>query len=158
MRHVVGVADYKVSSVKTDIIVTHALGSCLGIAAHDPVAGVGGLFHVMLPASSVNPEKAKANPFMFVDAGLPEFFKKFYASRGEKSRMVVKVAGGAAMKGGKDFFAIGKRNYVTTRKLFWKNGIMIKGEDVGGSISRTMYLDISTGRVWITNSGQEKDL
>lgn len=158
MKHVVGVADFKVARKPGDIIVTHALGSCLGIAAHDPVASVGGLFHVMLPTGNVNPEKAKANPYMFVDAGLPMFFKELYAAGAEKGNLVVKVAGGAQIRDNNDFFAIGKRNYVTMRKLFWKNGIMIAGEDVGGNMARTMYLDVDTGRVWLANKGEEKDL
>ena len=160
MKHVVGVADYKISGTRGDDIVTHGLGSCLGITAHDPGANVGGLFHVMLPASSVNPEKAKSSPMMFVDTGLPLFFKELYAAGANKGRLVVKVAGGAQMRdnGKGDFFAIGKRNYVTMRKLFWKNGIMISAEDVGGNISRTMYLEIDTGRVRLVIGGQEKEL
>ncbi len=140
------------------MLVTHALGSCLGIAAYDPEVPVGGILHVMLPTSSVNPEKAKANPYMFVDVGVPQLFKQLYAMGAEKRRIVVKVAGGANISGGSDFFAIGKRNFVILRKLFWKNGIMISGQDVAGSISRTMYLDISTGRTWLQSSGREWEL
>ena len=159
MRHIVGVADMKVSSSQGDIIVTHALGSCLGIAVHDPVSCVGGLFHVMLPSSSVNPEKATTNPFMFVDKGTPKFFKELYAAGAEKKRMKIKVAGGAALgTDGDDFFAIGKRNFVMLRKLFWKNGIVISGDDTGGSISRTMYLDVTTGRTLLTSGGREWEI
>ena len=75
-RHVVGVAEMKVSNQPNDVLVTHALGSCLGIAVHDSVARVGGIFHVMLPTASVNPGKANENPFMFVDTGTPLFFKQ----------------------------------------------------------------------------------
>ncbi len=56
MRHVVGVADMKLARDRSDQVVTHALGSCLGISLYDPQAGVGGILHVMLPAASVNPE------------------------------------------------------------------------------------------------------
>lgn len=158
MKHVVGVADHKISQGPDDVIITHALGSCLGITAYDPASKVGGLFHVMLPNASVNPEKAAANPDMFVDSGLPKFFKELYSAGAQKPRLIVKVAGGAQIQDKKDFFAIGKRNYVTMRKLFWKNGIMIKGEDVGGNISRTMHLEIATGKVTISTGGQEKEL
>jgi len=60
--HVVGVADMKLSQNPGDVIVTHALGSCIGIAIHDPVACVAGILHFMLPLSDVNPEKAATNP------------------------------------------------------------------------------------------------
>ncbi len=158
MRHVVGVADIKIARGADDVVVTHALGSCLGISIHDPVANVGGIFHVMLPNASVSPEKAEKNPFMFVDTGTPIFFKEAYAAGAVKERLVVKVAGGAALGTGEDFFAIGKRNFIVLRKLFWKNGIMIAGQDVGGNISRTMHLEIGSGRTWLQSNGREWDL
>ena len=42
MKHVVVVGDMKLGR-SGDTIVTHALGSCLGLMVHDPVAQVGGL-------------------------------------------------------------------------------------------------------------------
>ena len=69
MKYIVGVADMKISAEKDDLIVTHALGSCLGITIYDPVACVGGMLHVMLPLSTIDPNKAAANPYMFVDTG-----------------------------------------------------------------------------------------
>ena len=60
-----------VSKEVGDEIITYALGSCLGITAYDPVAKVGGLLHVMLPLSSIDPGKASQRPYMFVDTGLP---------------------------------------------------------------------------------------
>ncbi len=158
MRHVVGVADMKIVRDRHDVVVTHALGSCLGISIYDPGACVGGIFHVMLPAASVNPDKAQTQPYMFVDTGTPLFFREAYAAGAVKGRLVVKVAGGAALVGADDFFAIGKRNFVALRKLFWQNGILIAGEDVGGNISRTMYLEMATGRTWLQSSGKEWDL
>jgi len=158
VKHVVGVADMKVVRGAGEMIVTHALGSCLGIAIHDPVAQVGGILHVMLPNASVSPEKAEKNPFMFVDSGTPEFFKAAYAAGAVKERLTVKVAGGASLGNGEDFFAIGKRNMVVLRKLFWKNGILIAAQDVGGHSSRTMHLDVGTGRVWLQSAGREWDL
>lgn len=149
----------KLSSGKGDILVTHALGSCLGITVHDPEACVGGLLHVMLPNSEIDHEKAAENPYMFMDTGVPRLFKECYKLGAKREKLIVKVAGGASFQNdSQDFFAIGKRNYIVLRKLLWKNGFMIKSEDVGGSISRTLYLDISTGRTWIKSMGREWEL
>ena len=159
MKHIVGVADMKVASGEGDVIVTHALGSCLGIAVHDPVSHVGALLHVMLPQASVNPDKARVNPYMFVDAGLPQFFRKIYDAGGVKGRLVVRVAGGANVQNREDDrFAIGKRNYIMLKKMLWQNGIMIRGEDVGGSVARTMYLDVDSGRAWLHINGEDHEL
>lgn len=159
MRHIVGVGDMRVSGNPADVIVTHALGSCLGIVVHDPVARVGGLLHVMLPLSTINPEKARANPYMFVDTGVPELFRQAYAAGASKTRLIVKAAGGAnTQESITDRFEIGKRNYVILKKILWKNGILMDAEDVGGHEPRTMYLDVGTGQVRLTVGGEVRQL
>lgn len=160
MIHTVGVSDMKVSGTKGDLIVTHALGSCLGIAVHDPVASVGGLLHVMLPLSTIDPAKADRNPFMFVDTGFPRLLIECFKAGAQRQRLEIRVAGGAnsQQKGENDFFQIGKRNFIILRKLLWKDGLLLKSYDVGGSNSRTMCLEIGTGRVTIRGGGQMKIL
>jgi chemotaxis protein CheD len=160
VKHVVGVADMRIASGGDDVIITHALGSCLGITIHDPVSHVGGILHVMLPTASIDPDRATANPFMFVDSGVPQFFREAYAAGAVKNRLIVKVAGGASVgtANGEDRFAIGRRNYITLKKLFWQNGVLITAEDVGGHAPRTMSLEIGEGRVRIASGGEDREL
>ena len=93
MKHVIGVADMKISVEGEDLLVTHALGSCLGLVVFDPVARVAGMLHAMLPVSKLNPEKAAKNPHMFVDTGVPALFNAFHAAGGQKKRAIIKAAG-----------------------------------------------------------------
>ena len=160
MRHTVGVSDMKVSAKRGDLIITHALGSCLGVAVHDPVACVGGLLHVMLPLSAIDPEKANRNPFMFVDTGFPKLLIECFKTGAQKQRLEISVAGGANSHdgGGNDVFQIGRRNVIILRQLLWKNGLLVTCYDVGGSNSRTMSLEIGTGKVMIRSGGQMKNL
>jgi len=153
VKYVVGVAEMAIASAPGDVLVTHALGSCLGVAVYDAVARVGGLLHVMMPLSNLNPAKAKSNPFMFVDTGVPAFMTALFASGVDRRRMVVKVAGGANVHDGDDRFAIGKRNYTVLKKLLWKNNVLIEAEDTGGSHPRTMSLAIDTGAVTLSTAG-----
>ena len=51
---VVGVGDCRVSNDAESLLVTYALGSCIAVTVHDPVAAVGGLLHFMLPESSLD--------------------------------------------------------------------------------------------------------
>lgn len=151
-----GMADMHVSADPDVLLVTYALGSCLGLVVHDPVAGVGGMLHAMLPDSSIDPAKAQDNPFMFVDTGVPLLFRAAYAAGARKERMVVKVAGGAATGvTGDDRFQIGKRNMVRLRELFWKNGVLLAAQDVGGSHSRTLSLALDTGETRVRANGSE---
>jgi len=158
MKHIVGVSDMKLSSTPGDIIVTHALGSCIGVAIHDERNGVGGLLHYMLPLSKVDKKKAERNPFMFGDTGIPLLFTEAYKLGAQKSNIRVVIAGGAQVFKEKDFFDVGNRNIVIARKMFWRNHVMIATEHVGGHIPRTMYLEVGSGATWFVSHGERVDL
>lgn len=99
----------KVSNNQEDVLITYALGSCIGVAVYDPLVRVGGLLHFMLPDSNLDVDKAKANPAMFADTGIPLLFKSCYRLGAEKHRMVVKVAGGASILDDTNFSASDRR-------------------------------------------------
>jgi chemotaxis protein CheD len=141
-----------------DLLVTHALGSCLGLMVFDPVAKVGGLLHAMLPLSSINLEKAKGNPAMFVDTGVPLLFKTLYEMGAVKDRLMVKAAGCGNPMGKNEIFKIGERNYTVLKKLLWKNNILLKAENVGGTASRTIHFEVESGTVWLSCKGTKEPL
>jgi len=151
------VGDMKIG-VDGDMVVTHALGSCLGLVVFDPAVKVGGLLHAMLPLSSINPEKARANPAMFVDTGVPLLFNALYEKGAVKSRLVVKAAGCGNPMGKNEVFKIGERNYTVLKKLLWKNNILLEAEDVGGMVSRTIHFDVSSGQVVLSSGGVKQPL
>ena len=151
----VGVGDLKISNDPEDVLITHALGSCIGVAVYDPEVNVGGLLHYMLPDSNVDPEKSKRSPFMFADTGIPYLFKSCYKLGAKKSRMLVKVAGGSQIMDDAGVFNIGKRNYTALRKIFWRNNVKIDVEAVGGKVNRTIRLAIKSGEVMIKVSGEK---
>lgn len=158
MSQVVDIADLAVTNDHRESLITYSLGSCIGVVIWDPEVRVGGMIHYMLPESSLAPEKAKANPAMFGDTGIPALFRKAYELGAAKKRLVVKAAGGSQLLDDNGTFNIGKRNHVLMRKIFWKNGVLISAEDVGGSISRTLKLDVGTGRVTVRTRGKESEL
>jgi chemotaxis protein CheD len=155
---IVGIGDMKVARGENMVITTHSLGSCVGIAIFDPGQSVGGILHFQLPLSTSNPQKALEKPFMFADTGIPAMFKAAYDLGAEKKRLIVKVAGGASVMEDHNVFNIGERNCIIMKKLFWKNGIMITAEDLGGDSWRTMRLEHETGRLLIKNSHGEYEL
>lgn len=158
MQFTVGISDYRVSSDPSDVIVTYSLGSCVGLTLYDPVARVGGMIHCMLPLSSIDPEKAKANPCMFTDLGVPFLIQRVFELGAQKERVIVKVAGAASLLDEKGVFKIGERNNVVLRKVLWKNNMLITASDVGGTAARTVYLHIEDGRTIIKSRGTEYDL
>jgi len=144
----------KISDDPEAILVTHSLGSCIGLTVYDPQAGVGGMLHYMLPESTT-PDRAKSKPFMFANTGIPLLFKSCYKLGAAKGQMVVKVAGGSQVLDASEQFMIGKRNYAALRKILFRNNVLINAEHIGGSVSRTMRLSIATGEVFVKVSGQK---
>ncbi len=154
----VDIADAQVSDDPETVLVTYALGSCIAVMLYDPARRVGGMIHYMLPLSETSPEKARDRPAMFADTGIPMLFEAMYSHGCDKKSLVVKVTGGGALYDDKGMFNIGQRNYTVLRKLFWKNGVIIAAEDVGGSKSRTARLHIDTGKVTVRSQGEEVEL
>ena len=152
---IVGISDIKISNNTGDVVITYALGSCIGIAVYDPIAKVGGLLHYMLPDSNLDAKKAKDNPAMFADTGIPSLFKACYSLGAEKKRMIVKVAGGASILDDTNFFRIGQKNIMAMRKIFWKNNVMVTAEDTGANHNRTVRLEMATGKTLVKTSGGE---
>lgn len=154
MKIIVGISDMKISNNPKDTLITYSLGSCIGVVIWDPAVKVGGLLHYMLPESKLDRARAQQNPYMFADTGIPALFKDSYELGAVKSRLIVRVVGGSQLLDPTGLFSIGKRNYLIMRKLFEKNKINVSKEDIGGSVNRTVRLDIGTGRVLLKVSGK----
>jgi chemotaxis protein CheD len=158
-RVIVDVGDMKVVKSDRGQIITHALGSCIGVAIYDPVAKVGGMLHYVLPDSRTNPAKAEANPCMFADTGIPHLFREAYKLGAEKSRLIVKLAGGGNVLDRSNYFNIGKKNYLAARKILYRNGVLIKGEFVGGTSGKTLRLQLDSGDVSVRMpDGEERSV
>lgn len=156
--HVVGISDFYVSGDADDILITYSLGSCIGVVMYDPVAKVGGMIHYMLPLSKISPDKAKTKPAMFADTGITLLLNKVFRMGADKKRLIVKAAGGSELLDQNKIFNIGERNYLILRKIMWKNNILIKSADVGKNASRTMKLEMATGRVTVKTANREAEL
>ena len=158
MLRVVGISEMAVSTDVHEVIVTYALGSCLGISMFDPQANVGGLIHCMLPLSKNDPDKARVKPCMYTDTGVVTLLQTMMDKGADKKRLIVKVAGGASPLDKCGRFKIGERNLTVLRKVLWKNDLLLRGEDVGGTVPRTMTLYMSAGQTTIKVNGTENKL
>ena len=158
MQVTVGISEMRVSNDPSDVLITYSLGSCIGIAFYDEAVRVGALIHFMLPLSRIDPSRAEQSPCMFADTGIPVALTAMFKLGAEKRRIVAKVAGAARLLDDNNTFRIGERNQVVMRKLLWKNNILIAAEETGGSIARTMILEVATGRTLIKSKGQQHEL
>jgi chemotaxis protein CheD len=150
---VVSVSDLRTSADPADTLVTYSLGSCIGVAAYDPVAHIGALLHFQLPSASLDAGRAVKNPLMFADSGVQCLLEQVAALGGQKKRLRIKLAGAAQMLNDNNLFNIGRRNHAAVRKVLWQHGLFIDGEDIGGTTPRNVYLTIADGTVTIKAQG-----
>jgi chemotaxis protein CheD len=95
---------------------------------------------------------------MFMDTGIPSLFRSAYELKAEKYRVQICVAGGAQVMDSSGFFSIGKRNYETLKTILTEHSLQIRSEQVGGMVSRSMYLNLATGEVRLKISGRGEDV
>ena len=158
-RVVVGIAAIGVSGDPDETLVTHALGSCLGVVLFDPVARVAGLLHAMLPAATLVAPQSRPNPAMFVETGVPHLIERCAAAGADPRRLIVKAGGGARMgSSAVDYFKVGDRNMTALRLALWKCGLLLRARDVGGTMSRTLSVRVGDGAVTITGEGGARRL
>lgn len=153
----IGVGEGYSSAQGDFMLVTFALGSCVGLTLWDPAVRVGGLVHSQLPVSYQNAQRAAENPYLFTDTAVAELLRAVYALGGKRQRIVAKLVGGAERTENSSF-RVGQRNVAVARRVLWKNDIVVAAEDVGGDHPRTVYLDMADGRTIVKALGASQEL
>lgn len=139
----VGVGELAVARAP-DVLVTSALGSCIGVALWDAFTQSGGLAHVMLP-DLLEGGRGDADD-RYASIAIPRMVRMLSESGAPSFRLVAKIAGGASMFGADSAVAnVGERNLAAVRKHLEAAGVEVVAEDVGGSHARTVELRLDSG-------------
>jgi chemotaxis protein CheD len=126
------------------VLVTQALGSCVGLTLWDPIRRAGGMAHIMLP--TLADTAAQGLRYRFATSAVPALVDMLADSGSPKRRLVAKLAGGAAMFGvDAGSSSIGARNIAQTKLELQELGIPLRSEDTGGGHARTIELHLDTG-------------
>lgn len=143
---IVGISEYKLSESPA-VLVTYALGSCVGICLYDPILKIGGLAHIMLPDSNMFTSR-EINRMKFADTAVQDLVNELNSRGSVTRRLTAKIAGGAQMfetEPGNPLGAIGARNVISVKSVLSRRGIPIVAESTGSNYGRTLYFDLSTG-------------
>ena len=122
-----------------DMVINTILGSCISVCLWDPVAGVGGMNHLLLPS-------------MIGDGGLSagavdldQLINKMMPLGAERPRLRAKLFGGSSMLRGRT--DIGQQNATFGRTYLANERIPCDVENVGGEKARRIRFWPATGRV-----------
>ncbi|MEQ1566510.1 MAG: chemotaxis protein CheD [Myxococcota bacterium] len=143
------IGDLQVGRPPARSVVTHALGSCIGVFAWDPETEVGGCLHFMLPKNEGSTDLDK-----YADTGLPRLLTAVAPDKAACRRLRIVACGGAQMNSDGALFRIGQRNIAALRQFMWHFGLVLSAHDLGGTLPRTARLDLKTGKVSVDSGSR----
>ena len=149
----IGIADMKMAQ-REGMLITYALGSCIGICLYDQRIKLGALVHIMLP---LNMEPGRKNTMKYADTGIRETLKMMESKGASRSRITAKIAGGAKMfeVSGGSLGNIGQRNIESVHTILKRENIRLVAENIGGTVARTLLFDVGSGQGCIRSYGQK---
>lgn len=166
----VGLGELYITNKPELTLAAFALGSCIALCAHDPVAKVGGLAHIVLPAL---PLSLKSNgeipPGKYADKALPEMIVRLERLGASRERFIFKLVGGAAVLSGAGILSgpsgpipsrldIGRRNVQGVINALFQAGFFPVAADFGGQAGRTVFFWPTNGKMRVrTLRGEERD-
>lgn len=144
---VVGISDMNVAS-RPGVLITYALGSCVGICLYDKLTGISGLSHVLLPESSMCPNDR--NVMKFADTAVQALIERMERAGASRMRLTAKIAGGARLFGGiSGTIQIGERNIAAVKAQLTRFRIPLLAEDTGLDYGRTVEFHAADGVVHV---------
>ncbi|RFC65373.1 chemotaxis protein CheD [Fulvimarina endophytica] len=125
-----------------DVVIATMLGSCVAACIRDPIAGVGGVNHFLLPGSDSGAQRGRAESYgvYLMELLINGILKK----GGDRRRMEAKLFGGARTIN--SLQDIGGRNADFARNFLQNESIRCVAEDLGGTRGRCIQYWPMSGR------------
>lgn len=151
----IGISDLNAAQ-SPDLLITYALGSCIGICLYDANSRVAGLSHIMLPSAAQTPNAA-GQPMKFADTAVEILIRKMEDMGARRALLKAKIAGGAQMFAGTGNSAItniGLRNTQAVKMELLRQRIPIIAEDTGKNFGRTLLFNAENGSMTIKSASK----
>ena len=154
----VNFSEMKISNNPVETLVAFSIGAGIGMSVHDPVGGLGGILNFILPDSSKgNGNNPSKSPFMFADTGIAALLKSLFEQGAKVENLKVVIAGAAHIMDQSGVFNIGQKNLEALKTNLGDHDVKIYHEAVGGIKSRTISLEIGSGRSIIKTLGEGEE-
>lgn len=129
-----------------DIMLVTLLGSCVSACLRDPLAGVGGMNHFMLPESEMGAETVSAR---YGSYAMEVLINELLKRGAVRTRLEAKVFGGGNVLKGFTSMNVGARNIEFARAYLRAERLPIVGEDLGDNCPRKIHFFPASGRVLV---------
>lgn len=137
----------KLFASATPCTITTVLGSCVSVCLFDPVTGVGGANHYLLPQGNGSGRDA----LRFGATAIEALLESTLRLGARRPTLIAKLFGGAnvlqAMQHRPSH--LGTANVEVARAVLSAQGIPVRAEDVGGTRGRKLHFVVSDGTAWV---------
>jgi chemotaxis protein CheD len=127
------------------MIVYTVLGSCISACIRDPVAGVGGMNHFMLPEPREKAHDSWGESTRYGSYAMESLINEILKRGGLKSRLEIKLFGASKIYDGQ--MDVGARNAEWVLNYAKTEGLSVVGRDLGDVYPRKIYYFTGSGRV-----------
>ena len=138
------------TSANPNEIITTVLGSCIAVCVRDPDIRFGGMNHFLLPNAAKGQSILPSRELRYGSYSIERLVNAILAHGGRRSRLEIKVFGGANLTQGSQ--AIGSENISFVEKYFEREGLVVAASDLGGNLPRRVRYYPVTGRAQVAQS------
>ena len=143
-----------VSGIKTGLISTTPLGSCVAVIAYEKNVKIGGIAHIMLPGKSPNENKLEENKY--AENAIENLLVELKLKGASKSKTEICLVGGANVLK-RDNDTIADNLIFSIFEIVKQKKLTIKKTSLGGYERRTAKLNLDTGTVTYTIGDKKEE-
>jgi len=136
--------EFYVTAKQDEVLVT-VLGSCVTACIRDPLAGVGGMNHFMLPQDGSGGWGDDLRSARFGNFAMEKLLNELIKAGSSRERMEIKVFGGGNVTDTSN--AIGSDNADFVLRYLAAEGLRCAAQDLGGTQLRRIHYYPASGRV-----------
>jgi chemotaxis protein CheD len=130
--------EFAVTMSKDDMLAT-IVGSCVTACVRDPVLGVGGMNHFMLPGD-------EAPALRYGHFAMQRLLSALFGMGAKRERLEIRLFGGASLL--KSPTSLGDENIRFIKNYLQEEGLQETAADLGGVYPRRIHYVPATGRVF----------
>ncbi len=139
--------EYYVSA--RQLLMVTVLGSCVGACIRDPVSGIGGINHFMLPDDRRDEDSRFGRSMRYGDYAMEILINQLLKLGARRSNLEAKVFGGGNVLPGFKNHVVGERNARFVIDYLAIEEIPVIAKDLLGDYPRKVYFFPETGRVLV---------
>ncbi len=146
--------EHYVTTNAEEMLVT-VLGSCVAACIRDPVAGIGGMNHFMLPESADSMWDNVSSSMRYGNVAMERLINDILRGGGMRHRLEIKVFGGGnVLRGGSN---IGHRNADFVENYLASENLAIEAAHLRGELPRRIHYFPVTGKVMMLELRRTED-